>query len=248
MPARYRDHTDAATARLHADIVHRRASSVVRVERWRALPDGSVALCVVADDRAGLLTLISASLVFHKLDVIAAQAFGRRSESGGTEVVDLFWVRRLGGERAIEPPPIDDTLVASVGEVLRELIEGTLTVEGIALRAAVERRAASMPSTRIRFEGDPREGLAVLTVETVDRPGLLLAMCQALFRLRVQIVRSEVRTIDGHVHNRFEVAEFDGAPVGKLRRMQIQVEVLASIEPNHAPAEDDGGRGRAGDD
>ena len=234
MPPRYRDHFDLPTARAHAAIVQRRGDRVVSVEAWRTLPDGSVALCIVADDRAGLLSLISGALVFHQLDVVAAQAYGHRSSSGATEVVDLFWVRRLSGK------DIDQELVASITDVLRQLIDGSLTVETIARRAAGDRRAARAASTRVRFDGDRKEGLAVLTVETVDRPGLLLAMCQALFALRVQIVRSEVRTIDGQVHNRFEVAEFDGAPVGKLRRMQIQVQVLSAIETTRGPSSVDG--------
>ena len=233
MPTRYRDHFDLSTARAHAAIVQRRGDRVVSVEAWRTLPDGSVALCIVADDRAGLLSLISGALVFHELDVVAAQAYGHRSSSGATEVVDLFWVRRLSGK------DIDPELVASIADVLRQLIDGSLTVETIARRAAGE-RAARASSTRVRFDGDRKEGLAVLTIETVDRPGLLLAMCQALFALRVQIVRSEVRTIEGQVHNRFEVAEFDGAPVGKLRRMQIQVQVLSAIEATRGPSSGDG--------
>jgi UTP:GlnB (protein PII) uridylyltransferase len=234
MPARYRDHFDLPTARAHAAIARRRGDRVVSVEAWRTLPDGSVALCIVADDRAGLLSLISGALVFHDLDVVAAQAYGHRSPSGAEEVVDLFWVRRLAGM------DIDQELVGSIADVLRQLIDGQLTVETIARRAAGDRRAARGASTRVRFDGDRKEGLAVLTVETVDRPGLLLAMCQALFALRVQIVRSEVRTIDGQVHNRFEVAEFDGAPVGKLRRMQIQVQVLSAIEATRGPSSGDG--------
>jgi [protein-PII] uridylyltransferase len=227
MPPRYRAMFDAQAVRAHAAIAYRRTGLVVRAEVWRTLADGSVAVAIVADDRAGLLSLISAALVVHQLDVVAAQAYGRVLASGVREILDLFWVRRLPGLGA---GPIDSSVIASASAVLRELIEGRVTVEAIARRAAAPRKDPDRASTLVRFEGDDKEGLAVLTVETVDRPGLLLAMCQALFRLRVQIVRSEVRTIDGRVFNRFEVAEFDGAPVRRVRRMQIQVEVLASLE------------------
>jgi UTP:GlnB (protein PII) uridylyltransferase len=232
MPERYRSLFDPAVVRAHAAIAYRRAGLVVRAEVWRTLADGSVAIAVVADDRAGLLSLISAALVVHQLDVVAAQAYGRKLAGGGLEVLDLFWVRRLPG---VGTGAIDASVIASVSAVLRELIEGRITVDAIARRAAAPRKTPDREATIVRFEGDDKEGLAVLTVETIDRPGLLLAMCQSLFRLRVQIVRSEVRTIDGRVFNRFEVAEFDGAPVRRVRRMQIQVEVLSSLERTRTP-------------
>jgi len=85
-------------------------------------------------------------------------------------------------------------------------------------------------TTRVTFDEAPRSGLAVLTVETFDRPGLLLAITLALFRARVQIVASEATTESGRVVDKFTVAELDGAPVRGHRRGAVQTAVLAAID------------------
>ena len=55
---------------------------------------GRAALCVVAEDRPGLLSAIAAALVSHKLDVITALVFSRVASGGDVEAVDFLWVRR----------------------------------------------------------------------------------------------------------------------------------------------------------
>src|SRR5258708_29293606 len=72
MPPRYRVLFAPRTIRKHAGICHRRARRPAHAEVWRTLADGSAAMCVVADDRPGLLSAIAAALVSHHLDVITA--------------------------------------------------------------------------------------------------------------------------------------------------------------------------------
>ena len=81
-----------------------------------------------------------------------------------------------------------------------------------------------------RFDETADGGLTVLTVETFDRPGLLLAITRALHRARVQIIASEATTKDGRVVDRFSIVELDGAPLRANRRGVLQVEVLAAID------------------
>ena len=59
----------------------------------------------------------------------------------------------------------------------------------------------------------------------------MLSISRALFAQRVQILRSEVRTVGRRVVDRFKIAEFDGSPVGLDRRLEIQVAVLSASEP-----------------
>src|SRR5579862_8621497 len=94
MPSRYGVLFDPRTIRRHAGVVFRRGSRPAWAEVWRTLPDGSAALCVVAEDRPGLLSAIAAALVLHRLDVITALVFSRTLPSGECEAVDLVWVRR----------------------------------------------------------------------------------------------------------------------------------------------------------
>ena len=234
MPARYHELFDDGAMREHAAIAFRRGGAAAHVDIWRDHGEGVFALCIVTDDRAGLLSLISAALVVHDLDVVAAQAYCRPIRGGVSEVVDFFWVRRSPGD-----PFTDDPDVASIGDVLGALVQGTTTVDDVAARAARARRTRAAGGTRVRFEDgkDEKDGLAVLVIEAWDRPGLLLAMTRSLFEQRVQIMRSEIRTIEGRALNRFELAEFDGRPLGRERRLQVQAEVLAVLEAPTLPVD-----------
>src|SRR5262245_45314480 len=72
MPAAYRAAFTAHDAEEHAQIVYERGMEPVRVVVWRTLPQGILVMCVVADDRPGLVSLVSAAFVAHGLDVRSA--------------------------------------------------------------------------------------------------------------------------------------------------------------------------------
>jgi [protein-PII] uridylyltransferase len=223
MPARYRQLFDAAAAREHAAIVERRARAPAHVEIWRRLPNGGAVLCVVADDRPGLLSFISAALVVHALDVVAAQIY-TRSVAEGAEAIDLFWVRRDSASSS----PVLASDASGIAGVLRGLITRELTIDAVVRQTGSRPTPSPGAATHVTFE--EADGLSVLSVETFDRPGLLLAITQALSRARVQIVASEAMSREGRVVDRFTVVEFDGAPLRPQRRGILQVEVLAAIE------------------
>jgi [protein-PII] uridylyltransferase len=233
MPPRYQVLFDPWSIRLHAAVSYRRAGLPARAEVWRSLPDRSAALCVVADDRPGLLSAIAAALTSHRLDVITALVFSR-VVPGGCEAVDLLWVRR---DRAEDLDPIDDDEAGSIGEVLSAILAGRISVEEIAARRSAGAPAAS-PTLGVHFGDVDEEGRAVLVVEAPDRPGMLLAITFELFKQGTQIVRSLVRTVDGGAFNEFELAEFSGAPLTAERREQIRSAVFAALTlKEEAPAQ-----------
>jgi hypothetical protein len=68
------------------------------------------------------------------------------------------------------------------------------------------------------------------SVETSDRPGLLLAITLAVFRARVQIVASSVHTKYGTAADRFTIAEPDATPLSLQRRRAVQAAILAALD------------------
>jgi [protein-PII] uridylyltransferase len=230
MSERYRQAFDETAIREHATIVARRGQRQSRgahLEIWRQLPKGVGVLCVVADDRPGLLSFICASLVLHKMDVLSAQAYTRLLPEGGGEAVDLLWVRRdAGADHAL---PVLEADVERIADVLQQLISGDLSIESAAERARSTRPVPPGASTTVTFDEDDDEGLVVLTVETFDRPGLLLAITLALFRANVQIIASDAVTRAGRVVDRFSIVEIDGSPIRRPRRGVVQIEVLEAI-------------------
>lgn len=82
----------------------------------------------------------------------------------------------------------------------------------------------------MRFETDAEDGSTILTVEAVDRPGLLLAVTQALFRADVQIVGLRASTEGGSAVARFKLADADGTPLRRERLFTLQIEILGAID------------------
>ena len=70
----------------------------------------------------------------------------------------------------------------------------------------------------------------ILTVEAVDRPGLLLTLTQTLFRARVQIIGVRASTDDGRAVDRFQLVELDGSALRGERLLELQTAVLTAIE------------------
>jgi [protein-PII] uridylyltransferase len=225
MPARYRVLFDPGTIRRHATVSHRRETRPAYAEVWRTLPDGSAAMCIVGEDRPGLLSTIAAALVLHRLDVLTALVFSRPLNETKREAVDLVWVRRAN---ATDKEPIRPEEAVSVGEVLSAILAGKISVEQIASRTAGSPPA---PDARIvvRFDDADDEGLAALFIDAPDRPGILLTIAHVLFQQGAQIVRSLVRTADGRAFNRFEISEFNGGPLSPQRREQIREAVHAAL-------------------
>jgi len=236
LPESYRRNFDATAIGAHARIARERESASANVGGFISTRVPGAAICVVADDRPGLLATISAALVLCGLDVIEAEAYTRRVEGEHDEAIDVFWVRHEDAARRslrVSPEEIDQLRQNLIG-----LLDGKLDRRKLESSS----RPPATPSSRetvVRFiEGE--DGMfATLEVETGDRSGLLLALSQALFQQRVQIISSQVKTNGGRVFDRFNIVEFDGSSIGPARRLEIQVAVLSAIDPvqdQRAPA------------
>jgi two-component system cell cycle sensor histidine kinase/response regulator CckA len=210
----------------HAEIISRR-SGPVHVEIWRQPADGRAVLCVVADDRPGLLSMICAALVAVGVNVVAARVFTRSLDGGHGEAVDFFTIE---GDTE-HPLPISPLEVATtVSETLLALLEGKVTVDALARSTRVPRKVPLGASTHVTFEDSGGDGLGALMVETFDRPGLLLAATTALARAGVLIVSLEAGTHDGRAVDRFAISEINGTPVRGARRSEVQMQVVAEID------------------
>ncbi len=225
MPAAYCRLFEANDIREHAAIVAERGDALAHAAVWRTLGSALV-LCVVCDDRPGLLSLISDAFAAHALDVTGAQIYLRQCSGPGAELVGLFWVRRDPSTELART--IDPEEARSVAHVLGELV-----VEH--RRAAEQPRApepAALATQPIRVYFDTRAlraGEAVLVVSGPDCPGLLLAITRSLYKKRAEIVASEVRTEEGVARDRFTICSAGGERLEPDSLADIQQEVLASV-------------------
>ncbi|MDB4937376.1 MAG: [Protein-PII] uridylyltransferase [Labilithrix sp.] len=234
MPDAYREAFDDEAIALHAALVARRSGSTTRVEIWKDLPERVVAICIVADDRPGLLSQISAALVAHEIDVVTAHAYCRTRSDGAKEAVDFLWIRRVARPNG-SIGPIRARDVAAIGEMVDALVRGNAKFDAAVHFARAIRTAEA--NTRVRFENAPRgegDGTMLLTVEATDRPGLLLVVTKAIFRAGLQIIGLRATSEQGRAIDRFHLAEQDGKPLVQARLLSLQVEILTALEDGGA--------------
>jgi UTP:GlnB (protein PII) uridylyltransferase len=226
MPEAYRAAFDADAIAAHAGVVQRRGGSATRVEIWRKLPERVLAICVVADDHPGLLAQISAALLAHDIDVVSANAHLRRRDDGAAEAVDILWIRRVPRDTG-SVAPIRERDIEAINELTEALVRGRAKLEQAAPYVRPTRSIHG--SARVRFEKE-KDGTIALTVEAVDRPGLLLVVTKTIFRAGLQIVGLRATSEGGRAIDRFQVAEPDGGPLGQGRQLALQTAIFAAIE------------------
>ena len=226
MPTEYREAFDLEAARAHEAVVRRRGPRSTHVEVWRELSERVVAICVVADDRPGLLSRICAALVEQRIDVVSAHAYCRSREDGTVEAVDLLWLRRLPGAAGTVAPIRAKDILA-----LSQAID-RVAASPDSLEPGSESPVSNLTggSARVRFETDAKDGSTLLTVEAFDRPGLLLAVTQALFRADVQIVGLRATTEQGCAVDRFTLVDVGGSPLRRERLFALQIAILGAID------------------
>ena len=227
LPASYRANFEAGAIATHARIARERESAPANIGSFFSPRVPGAAICVVADDRPGLLATISAALVLCNLDVIEAEAYTRRVPGQHDEAVDIFWVRREAA--SAQPNSLSQEETLQLCQTLIGLIEGKLDRKRVDTSTRAVTPAAK--ETVVRFIEGEDGTFATLEVETFDRSGLLLALSQALFSQRVQIVGSQVKTRGGRVFDRFHIVELDNKPISPTRRLEIQVAILSAIDP-----------------
>lgn len=232
LPESYRRNFDLVAIAAHTKIARERESASANVGSFNSSRVPGSAVCVVADDRPGLLATISAALVLCGLDVIEAEAYTRRIDQRANEAVDVFWVRHEKEQQRklrVSKEEIDQLRTTLIG-----LLDGKLDRR----RADPSVRPPPTPSaseTVVRFIEGQDGVFSTLEVETGDRSGLLLALAQALFQQRVQIIGSQVKTTGTRVFDRFHIVEFDGSPISSARRLDIQVAVISAVDPVGEP-------------
>jgi len=225
MPEAYRHRHDAREADAHARIVERRGVALVHAELCPGpvQPDSGRWMCVVTDDRPGLLSLLSAAVTAHSLDILAARAYCRPRRGAPDEAIDLFAVRRLKEPIA---EPLSERDVAAIRATIESLLRGETTVARLERHGAQTSRPAAGPPTAVYF-GDSEPDL--LRVEAADRPGLLLAVTLAIFKERFSIIRSHVTTIGGMAHDEFQLSELDGRGLTLARRKLVMEKVREAV-------------------
>jgi len=224
MPSPYLHVFDLSDVSLHAQLVSARAGRIAHVALWRVLPAGGAAVCVIADDRPGLLSHVTTAFAAHQLDVMSAQIFCRSPIDRVEEAVDFFWLRPLQRGRAIRAEDVE-----LVADTLREYLLDEER-ERDSLKRSSTIPAGPVAGTRIYFDVKAlHRGESVLIVETRDAPGLLFAITSELYRQAVEIVASDVRTHGQIALDRFTLTDQEGRALSGSRLAEVQQGVRNAV-------------------
>jgi [protein-PII] uridylyltransferase len=225
MPSSYWLCHEHAAIREHAAIVWRRGNALAHVEIHPA-EDGSTAwICVVTDDRPGLLSLLTAAVSANDLDILSAKIYCRATGGPRDEAVDFFLVRAI--ER-LDEPSYDEAFVGALRRSIVAFLSGQTDIHAAARQAKPTARPTCAPPADVHF--DERYGdVDRLTIDTKDRPGLLLAITTALFLEKVRIAGSEVLTVAGQAHDEFDVLDWEGSRLTQQRKEIVVERVKAAL-------------------
>src|SRR6187402_2365062 len=221
MPAAYERLYGAGEMTEHAAIVARRGTKLVHAELWQS--QKGPLLCVVAEDRPGLLALVTDALLTQGIAIQSARAFCREVGKDQVEAVDFFELRALQGPSDVAAE-LDEDGLKVFSEFLSDLVADDL---------AQQASAASVPpvgTTRVYFERQsPADGRYLLVVDAPDSNGLLHAVTSTLHDRGMRIMACESRTVSGRARDRFEVEPSSQRGLSDSDLCDVQLAVLDAI-------------------
>jgi UTP:GlnB (protein PII) uridylyltransferase len=230
MPAVYERLYGPSEMAEHAAIVSRRGGRSVHAELWQSAKGPS--LCVVAEDRPGLLALVTDALLAQGMAVQSARAFCRVVAKDKDEAVDFLELRTLGGSEDVAAH-LDGEGLRAFAQSLSELLADDVSPRALSPGDALT--PSDAPATRVYFERQPpSEGRYLLVVDAPDSDGLLHAVTSALHAKSMRIMACEIRTVGGRARDRFEVEPGSLRPLGDAELCDVQLAVLDAL-PSRRP-------------
>jgi [protein-PII] uridylyltransferase len=191
-------------------------------------------LWVVADDRPGLLAMITATLRRGRLELRSAQVYSWVGQDGRSRSLDIFWVR--GPEQRGDQEPLQQ-----LERELERILSGALDpaeLERRALEGARYHRARRTHfATTVHIDNQSSSNHTVVEVITQDRPALLFCLANALQQLGLSIWFAKINTEGERVVDVFYVSTSSGQKVfDGEQRTQIRQAICSAVERREARA------------
>lgn len=229
MPERYVLSNAPAAIAAHAELARKHREDSPSVALVPSRHPQAAEICIIAADKPGLLASITAALAASRLEVHAAQINSRVMPSGSVEAVDLFWVR----DRAEGVEGVARALPGLVRD-LDAVLSGRIDARELAskrARASRTDRATPPVKTQIGFDDRASPRHTVIEVMTRDRPGLLHAIADALYRLGLVIAVAKINTEGTRVADVFYVSEANGEKIAPGKRThEVRERIAAELE------------------
>ena len=201
-------------------LTRRRVPTVVAALAMTAVV-GALTTGAFAEDRPGLLALVTDALLAQGMAIQNARAFCRVVSKDRDEAVDFLELRAPGGSDDVATQLDGDELQA-FAQSLSELIAQDM--------AQGPPPAETELSTRVYFERQsPADGRYLLVVDARDSDGLLHAVSSALHAKGMRIMACEIRTVGGRASDRFEVEPSSQRALNDGELCDVQLAVLDAL-------------------
>lgn len=227
IPERYLHANERSDILRHMSFAHRARFDAFGVEVL-ARDDEYAELAFVADDRPGLLAIVTAALASARLSVVGAQIYSWLDASGRVRALDLFWVR--GSDSADNVVALLPRLERDLARLLSgEIAPADLVRRGTKAPKWSERRTPDVP-TEVAFD-DRASAHTVLEVTTRDRPGLLFWLAHTLQEAGLTIALAKINTEGSSVADVFYVTDASGAKLLAPSRIEeVRSRILDTLD------------------
>src|SRR5262245_34316136 len=176
-----------------------------------------VELGFIADDRPGLLAMITATLAASRLKILSAQVHTWVDTFGRRRALDLFWVR--GGQTAATTHSALPRLERDFQRLLSHEITPAELVTG-GRRSTWTDRPMPKIASEVSIDNRASAQNSVIEVTTTDMIGLLFWLSHTLQILGLQITLAKINTEGTQVADVFYVTDEQGAKVTDPERIE----------------------------
>ena len=226
MPERYLYANESADIVRHSRFARQGQMQQVNVTVMTT-DDAYVELGFIADDRPGLLAMITATLTASRFQVVGAQVYSWVDTFGRTRALDLFWVRSNSAAESIP------AAVNKVSKDFSRLLSRQLTPADL-VTGGERRRWSDRPTPKVQTEVniDNRSSAAqsVIEVTTRDQLGLLFWLANSLQALGLQISLAKINTEGTQVADVFYVTDANGQKITDPALIEeIKSRILSSV-------------------
>ncbi len=173
--------------------------------------DPYVELAVVADDRPGLLAMITATLSHAKLKVFSAQIYSWTGQDGRSRSFDLFWVR--SGQEAEYAVKLVPGLERDLEMLIADKMDPVELAAGIRAQARWSARPTPHVATKVNVDNRSATNHTVIEVITRDRRALLFWLSSTIQHAGLSISFAKINTEGERVADVFYVSDDAGGKV-----------------------------------
>jgi [protein-PII] uridylyltransferase len=225
LPERYL-HANEPRAVIEHALFAERAQSRVSSIRAIAPGDQYLEFWVVADDRAGLLAMITATFCKARLKVLSAQVYSWLGQDGQSRSLDIFWVKTpKDSASALE-------LLPSLERDLDLLLTGGGDPVELVTRTRAHNRWSVRPtppiSTKVNVDNRSAAKHTIVEVISRDRPALLFWLSSTIQQAGLSIWFAKINTEGQRVADVFYISDENGGKILDASRLADLKQRLAN--------------------